>query len=174
MRLIIGLCALALVVVGCAEADDGPPDGEQFAFTDWIAGIEYAVAVEIDGDSQPADSRDFAAWSGTATTVEWQRPTTTEAGRSVAVSPPSPGDRVALTVAESVAVPSGATVIALVNDLRESDSVEHVAQLVMDSNWQPLPGSLQPAVDGLEAAAAATAISDRRGAVLAVLEDMTR
>ncbi len=174
MRLSIGLCALALIVAGCAEADDGPPGGEPFAFPDWVAGIEYVLTIQIAGDARPADSGDFATWPATVMTVEWQRPTTTEAGRSVAVLPPSPGDHVDLTVSDGVAVPGGATVIALVNDLRMSDGVEHVAQLVMDPNWQPLPGSLQPAVDGLEAAAAATAISDRRGAVLAVLQDMTR
>ena len=107
MNRIIGLCALALMVVGCAAADDGPPGGEPFAFPDWVAGIEYVLAVELAGDSQPADSRGFAVWSGTVTAVEWQRQTTTEAGRSVAVSPPAPGDRVDLTVAEAVMVPGG-------------------------------------------------------------------
>ncbi len=143
MTRVVGLCVLALMAVGCAEADDGPPGGEPFAFPDWIAGIEYVLTVEVTEGSPPADSGGFAVRSGTVTAVEWQRQTTTEAGRSVPVSPPSPGDRVHLTVAEAVAVPGGAKVVALVNDLRMSDSVEHVAQMVMDSDWRPLPGSLQ-------------------------------
>jgi hypothetical protein len=113
-------------------------------------------------------------WSGTVAAIEWQRETTAEAGRSVAVSPPSPGDDIDFTLAGAVTVSIGDRINVLVNDLRMSDSVEHLAQLAMDSNWRPLPGSLEPAVKGLEAATAATAIPDRHEAVLAVLEKMTR
>lgn len=174
MRALVTLCALAMLVVGCSEPDDGPPGGEPFAFSDWVAGIEYVLTIDLAEGPRPAESAGLVVWSGTVTTIEWQRQTTTEGGRSVAVESPSPGDRVEVTMADSVAASSGATVIALVNDLRMADGVEHIAQLALDVDWQPLPGSLEPAVDGLETAAAATAMSSRRGAILAVLEGMTR
>jgi len=170
---------MAVIVFGlspaaCSDSVDDPPGGEPFAFSDWVAGIEYVLTIEIADGPRAADSRDFVAWSGTVTTIEWQRQTTTEAGRSVAVAPPSIGDQVDLTISDGVAVSTGATVIALINDVRMSDGVEHLVQLAMNANWQALPGSLQPAVDGLEVAAAASATSDRREAVLAVLTDLTR
>jgi hypothetical protein len=174
MKSVLAALVFCVLLGSCSDAEDGGPGGEPFAFDDWVAGIEYVLIVELAGEPRSAESRDFVVWSGAVSAIEWQAATTSEGGSSVAVTPPASGSQIALTLADTITVPTGERIIVLVNDLRVANGVQRVVNVAMDSDWQTLPGSLEPAVAGLEAAAAATAVSDRRGAILAVLQDMTR
>ena len=166
---------LALALGGCGGAgEDGPPGGEPYQFEEWIVGVEYVVAVDLSGESRPATSSGLMSWSATVTSIEWDRETTTEAAMPVAVDPPGVGDTVWLAIRDTVVLGEPSSVVAVVNDLRTDGEVERLAQLVLDSNWEPLPGNLQVAVDGLEAAIADGGVAGRHEATIAVLEGLTR
>ena len=167
MKLVLVVLALCLTLAACSDVEERPPGGEPFGFDDWVTAIDYVLVVELAEGPQPAQSRDLAEWSGTVVAVEWQR------GSESGTAPPAPGDRVDLILTDTIEVPIGARSVVLVIDVVMPDGVQRLVNVAFDSDWQPLPGSLEPAVVGLEAAAAATAVSDRRGAMLAILEDLT-
>ena len=164
-----GLAALVICVLlgGCSDAEDRPPGGEPFIFDYWVAGIDYVLSVDVAEGPRPSDSRDLVEWSGAVVAVEWQL------GTIGAVLPPSPGQQIDLTLTDTIAVPTGSRIIVPVSELEMSDGVQRYANIAFGPDWHPLPGSLDEAVAGWEAAAAATAVSDRRGALLAVLEEKT-
>lgn len=161
---------LALVMVGCSGWS-GPDDLEPLDPADILGAAQYAVAVDLDGDSTSGPASDQREWSGIVSRVEWSADEAWTAGQRLQVKPPEPGARFVFAVSDQVELESVGSAIVVARDIEYEGRELHLALVVLDDEWVPIAGTQPALAAGIEAAVDAATQDDRSAKVRALLDE---